>query len=78
MAGSPGLGMGESLRCPGTGTGGLFTCQCFAHPEPGYAGCSWLPWRGADWEGPLPSLEPPTGVGVLERVSAATGEVREG
>ena len=48
--------------------------SCWSLPEPGYAGCSWLPWRGADWEGPLPSLEPPTGVGVLERISAATGE----
>lgn len=53
-------------------------CSCLLLPKPGHACCSWLTWSGADWEGQPLSLEPPVGVGVLDEMSAATGEGEEG
>lgn len=82
MAASAGLGMGEFLRRLGTGTVRALNVSvlpsCLSLPRRGYAGCRWLPWRGADWQGQRPSLAPPTCVGVLERVSTSAGEGERG
>lgn len=69
MAASPGLASGKFLLSQSTGrVKALLKASVLlarsSLPKGGCVGGRWLPWSGADGEGPRLSLEPPSGVMV--------------